>query len=165
MYSDSSCRFEQLSCIKLFHPRYGLISKIFQRFNNTRKNPWNFAKSENSSVFKHHLAVFKTLQLLFCTFYDFVPHINFEHFSVIYKIVALSSNLEFICLIINSTKVAMKIKLFFSFSVNRTYHFAIFIGFNPYIERIWSNGLKWSLSCILSTYIIFTHVSTWLVVV
>ena len=36
-YSDSSRRSEQLSCIKLFHPSYGLFSKIFQRFKQYSK--------------------------------------------------------------------------------------------------------------------------------
>ena len=31
-YSDSSCRFEQLSCIKNFHPSYGLFYINFQSF-------------------------------------------------------------------------------------------------------------------------------------
>ena len=48
--------------------------------------------------FKHHLSVFNRLQLLFCPSYDFVPYINFEHFSVIYMIVSLASMLELICL-------------------------------------------------------------------
>ena len=33
-YLDSSRRSEQLSCRKYFHPRYGLIYMIFQRFIN-----------------------------------------------------------------------------------------------------------------------------------
>ena len=33
-YSDSSRRSEQLSCIKFFHPGYGLFYIDFQSFNH-----------------------------------------------------------------------------------------------------------------------------------
>ena len=36
-YSNSSRRSEQLSCIKLFHPSYGLISMNFQSFKHFLK--------------------------------------------------------------------------------------------------------------------------------
>ena len=49
---------------------------------------------------------------MICTSYDFVPYINCEHFAAIYMLVSLLSILEFISLIINNTKVVMKIKLF-----------------------------------------------------
>lgn len=97
---------------KLFHQSYSLFCKIFQRFNNTRKNPEISPIPRIHQFFKHQLAVSKRLQLWICTSYEFVPYINFEHFSVIYMLVPITSILEFICLISNNTKVAMEIKLF-----------------------------------------------------
>ena len=41
----------------------------------------------------------------------------------------------------------------------------IFIGFNRYIFRIWTNGIKRSLSSVLTASIIFTHIRSRFVVV
>ena len=41
----------------------------------------------------------------------------------------------------------------------------IFIGIKPRIERVWSSGIKWNLSSILSTHIFFSPVSSCLVTV
>ena len=41
----------------------------------------------------------------------------------------------------------------------------ILIGFNRYIFRIWTNGIKRSLSSVLTASIIFTHIRSRFVVV
>ena len=44
--------------------------------------------------------------------------------------------------------------------INIRCHFVIFVGFNLIIKRIWFSWIKWSLSCIVSTHIIFRPVSS-----